>query len=280
MLFRDASGIVIATYEKYVVTKKKREHIRSSTPEGMVPISHQSDISFELEEAPPNTTVFHAERHLFPPMLLHPMAWIRYGYSKRDILKIYEGSPASEVWQLSFILSPKSMQLESSVCGVKPRLNDVFTFNYVARKTVFLNMLPHQSAFTETSETDVLCDEGLPQGVYLPVSQTDQKSWTQLRHRVADMSYDPNVIPVYTQIPMFVIKDAQYLPVQLVNEKYVKLCRVIESSIYSSIVCSPLYTPVNQPRQFEHSGTLYVFTEECVFVSVTKVNKKRKRGIT
>jgi len=280
MLVRDEFGIVISTYERYIVTGKKRRHIAMDAPTTTTPMNGDSGIVYEFKEAPPNTTVFHTECHLFPPMLLNPIAWDRYGYSKRDILKMYESSPASEVWQLSFMLSPKSMQLESSVCGVKPRLNDIFCFNYVARKTVFLNMLSHRLAFTKTQDNDTLCNENLPQGIYLPVVLLRNNLCKRMRSSVANVTYPPNQIPNYSDKPLFDILNARYLAIQKTGNGGVKLCRVIPSSAYSNMECPPLYTPVNQPRQFRHTDILYVLTEECVFAKPKRTRKRKLDSTT
>lgn len=236
-------------------------------------------------------TVFEFEAHLYPPLLLLPITWQRYGYTYDDVNKTYDKIDASFVWAISLLLLASVYEPESSSAGVRSTFQSLFTFLFISRKTVFDVFISSQSDYISKSNKSILCVERDDHKPLLPKVHVSRAQYENCKAAVPVRPPSFCWYPHYNELIQF--KDIYLVPVEYdaVNQ-LVYMVRVVDKRVYDAIEVKPKLCVVTMPliatvgpNKIEH-----IMLEEACFFSIQLVedistnivgkngNASKKRG--
>jgi hypothetical protein len=226
-----------------------------------------------------NDTWFEFDAYMYPPLMLLPTTWQRYGYIADDVHVTYEKMDASYVWQIALMLLCGVYEPEAASAGVRPTFQSPYTFLFIARKSVFDAFVTEQREFISDKSTSVLCVERTDHKPCLPkVSVTTQifeeaKSMVPSRH--------PSFCwrPEYTKL--FPFKDITLVPVEYDEvRKLVYMVRIVKKSVYDTLPIKPKLCIVTMPVSVMVADIEYILTEEACFIYSLTTSKPVQKSIT
>lgn len=232
-------------------------------------------------------TVFEFEAHLYPPLLLLPITWQRYGYTYDDVNKTYDKIDASFVWAISLLLLASVYEPESSSAGVRSTFQSLFTFLFISRKTVFDVFINSQSDYISKSGKSILCVERDDHKPLLPKVYVSQEQYDTCKAAVPVRAPSFCWYPHYQELIQF--KDIYLVPVEYdILNQLVYMVRVVDKRVYDAIQVKPKECVVTLPviATVGPDKVQYILLEEACFFSVQQTtdivvknaNASKKRG--
>jgi hypothetical protein len=252
-------------------------------------------------------TWFEFEAYMFPPLLLLPTTWQRYGYTSEDVHLTYEKMDASYVWQVALLLMCGTYEPEAAAAGVRPTFQSPFAFNFISRKTVFDVFFAEQQNYISQKSAPVLCLERPDHRPPLPKVWVTADVFERALRLVPERHPSFCWSPRYPQL--FPYKDITLVPVEFDELHHlVYMVRVVKKSVYEALPVKPKLCVVTLPvwvyvgaDTSGNNGTngtrhevlqkieTYVMTEEACFFAVgprteephalpKAISRKRKLG--
>jgi len=212
---------------------------------------------------------FEFEAHLFPPLMLLPITWKRYGYTLEDVHSTYDKIDASYVWAISLLLLASVYEPESSSAGVRSTFQSMFAFLFISRKTVFDVFINSQTEFISKSKQSILCSERPDHKPLLPKSNVTRELFDYCKNVVPVRSPSFCWAPHYVKLIPF--KDILLVPVEYDStHNLVYMVRVVKKSVYDSMEIHPKLCVVTMPVTafVGEEKTEYVLLEEACFFQV------------
>lgn len=226
-------------------------------------------------------TYFEFEAHLYPPLLLLPITWQRYGYTHEDVNLTYDKIDASFVWAISLLLLASVYEPESSSAGVRSTFQSLFTFLFISRKTVFDIFISSQSASISTSTNSILCTERDDHKPLLPKVYVPRTTFDLCKATVPVRAPSFCWTPHYRELVPF--KDIFLVPVEYDSaHNLVYMVRVVPKAVFDQIETKPKVCVVTMPviAVVGEAKTEYILLEEACFFSVVteSVEKPKNRN--
>ena len=261
-------GLTVHTHAYYTIQRGKR--VYSTTP---------------LEETKKRQdTWFEFEADLFPPLMLMPDTWQRYGYTLEDVHSTYEKMDASYVWQIALMLLFGTYEPEAASAGVRPTFQSLFTFLFISRKTVFDVFVSTQGQHISKRIGSVLCHERPDHKPTLPKVAVSSATFELARSMVP--ARHPSFMHRVTFRQSIPFKDIQLVPVEYdVAHNLVYMVRVVRRSVYDQIPVKPRECIVTLPVVVRIDSEEYILTEEACFfasgnsVAATADASRKHRGL-
>jgi hypothetical protein len=250
-----ATDLLLGARKVYVLRKGARDHLAGAK-----------------EEKTANT--FEFEATCYPPLMLLPRTWRRYGYSKSDVYEVFSHLDAAYTWQLALMLLPPEQAPEMSLTGVRATFRSPYSFTFVANRRLVAAMIERVQATKKNAfkaqTTSVLCHERSDHRPFLPKVHVSQCVFDALATQVPARRPSFCWTPVYGESYRF--KDIHLVPLAL-EGPLILMGRVVERtaferlgvSVHSSVVSMPVYVRVGK---VEH-----VLTEECCFFLTCHKNR-------
>jgi len=209
-------------------------------------------------------TWFEFEAYMYPPLMLMPTTWKRYGYTSEDVHTSYEKMDASYVWQIALMLLCGSYEPEAASAGVRPTFQSPFTFLFISRKTVFDVFISAQNAFISPKAGSVLCRERMDHKPPLPKVQISWKIFDQAKSLVP--SRHPSFCWCADYPKLFPYKDIFLVPVEYDEaHQLLYMVRAVKKDVFDAIPVKPKVCIVTLPVVITVKGVEYVLTEEACF---------------
>lgn len=252
-------GTVIHTKIHYVLLRGKRQYTDQK------PVVNKKRAIFEFEA------------FMYPPLMLLPTTWQRYGYTKEDVISTYDTMDASFVWQISLMLLCGTYEPEAASAGVRSTFQSPFTFLFISRKTVFDVFLSTQQSFVDMSSNHVLCKERPDHKPLLPKIRIPKNVFDSLRNLIPERH--PSFIWTVIYPSVYKFKDVEMVPVSYDNtNSLIYMCRVIRKSVYDDINVKPSKCVITLPSYVVIKNEKYVMMEEACFFSILKPVGKRSNA--
>ncbi len=226
-----------------------------------------------------NDSYFEFDAQLYPPLMLLPITWQRYGYTLEDVNENFGKVDASYVWALCLLLLASVYEPESSSAGVRSTFQSLFTFLFISRKTVFDIFISSQSQYISSSSQSILCHERDDHKPLLPKVYVNKALFDRCRAQVPVRHPSFCWTPLYQELIPF--KDIWLVPVEYdhVND-LVYMVRVVKKEVYDAIPVKPKLCVVTMPVIAEFQQVEYVLLEEACFfavdIGVRATNSKRR----
>lgn len=225
---------------------------------------------------------FEFDAHMYPPTMLMPTTWKRYGYTLEDVHTTYEKMDASYVWQIALMLLCGTYEPEAASAGVRPTFQSPFTFLFISRKTVFDVFISAQSEFispTIPGGKGVLCLERKDHKPPLPKVLVPRSTWEDAKSILPVRSPSFCWTPEYPRL--FRYKDITLVPVDYdETNKLVYMVRIVKQSVYDQIPIKPKKCVVTLPVYVMVGPTSYVMTEEACFYAIDQNPKPTMKDIS
>jgi hypothetical protein len=230
-------------------------------------------------------TYFEFEAYLYPPLMLLPLTWQRYGYTREDVNTTYEKIDASYVWAISLLSMCASHEPESAGAGVRSTFQSLFTFLFISRKNVFDVFINAHDTYISQSPQSILCYERSDHKPILPRVVVELPVFEKCRARVPVRAPSFCWVPHYRELVQF--KDITMVPVEYdpINQ-LVYMVRVVRQDVYDQIPVKPKLCIVTMPVLVVvgPDQAPYIMLEEaCFFALRHPANRKRAgkgRGMT
>lgn len=221
-----------------------------------------------------NDSWFEFEATVYPPLMLLPTTWKRYGYTMDDVVCTYDKIDSHLIWILALMLLCGQYEPESASAGVRPTFQSLFTFLFISRKTVFDVFISAQTQYISSKPGSILCHERLdhkpllPKVVVSPALFETVKSMVPVRH--------PSFCWVQHYNQLIPFKDISLIPVEYdeVN-KLVYMVRIVTKQVYDAIEVKPKLCIVTLPIIIMVGNQEYVLLEEACFFSLSHAQKKK-----
>ena len=214
---------------------------------------------------------FEFEAYLYPPLMLLPITWARYGYTMDDVHTTYDKIDASYVWAISLLLLASTYEPESSSAGVRSTFQSLFTFLFISRKTIFDVFISSQNDFISKSTKSILCHERTDHKPLLPKVAVTAELFNECKQAI------PKRPPSFCWTPFYAatipFQDIQVIPVEYDQiNGLVYMVRVVEKSVYDAIEVKPKLCVVTLPVVvlIGDEQKEYVLLEEACFFYVEK----------
>lgn len=226
-------------------------------------------------------TYFTFEACLYPPPLLLPLTWERYGYTLEDVQQTYDKTDASYVWALSLLLLPEECELEAAGAGVRSTFQSLFSFLFISRKGIFDLFLRAHERYLSPSTPSVLCQERPDHKPLLPrvIVSGELFEWCRLRVPERPPSF-AWVAHYEATVPY---RDVWLVPIEHdTTHRLVCMNRVIKREVYEAIPVQPKSCVVTLPVvvSIGPERTEYVMVEEACFFALqgsTQAKRKKKQ---
>ena len=228
-------------------------------------------------------TYFEFEAHLFPPLMLIPITWQRYGYTLEDVHNTYDKIDASYVWAISLLLLASSYEPEAAGAGVRSTFQSLFTFLFISRKTVFDVFVSSQTAYISKSNQSILCHVRDDHKPLLPLVPVTSELFQRCKARVPIRAPSFCWVPHYSELVHF--SDITLVPVEYdpVNS-LVYMVRVVKKTVYDEIPVKPKVCIVTLPVSalIGPAKEEYILMEEACFFTVSspELNHQPKKSRT
>jgi hypothetical protein len=224
-------------------------------------------------------SIFEFEAYLYPPAMLLPSTWKRFGYTPDDVALTFERLDACFVWVLSLLLLAGKYEPEAASAGVRSTFQSPFTFLFISRKTVFDIFIASHMQYLNTVTKSVLCFERPDHRPLLPKVYIDKSTFIGLMNMVPDRCPSFCWTAVYPTAWDF--KDIKMIPVSYdALNNLVYMVRIISKQVHESIPIKPKKCIVCLPVYVIIGDESYVLSEEACFVAQSSAPcAKRKTGI-
>jgi len=256
-------NLVLHTHVFYNLQRGKRQYTE--------------ELSSAMQDA---DTYFEFEAWLYPPLLLLPVTWARYGYNMEDVQTTYDKIDASYVWAIALLMLASTYEPESSTAGVRSTFQSVFTFLFISRKTVFDVFITAQQQHIAAGEGGILCHERDDHKPLLPKVSVTPELFEACRATVPPRAPSFCWAPIYSQVVPF--KDIWLVPVEYDRiHQLVYMVRVIPKAKYDEIPVLPKPCVVTLPviALVGETQQEYVLLEEaCFFTTQLASSSDRKRN--
>ncbi len=255
-------NLVLHTHICYTLQRGKRQYT--------------DDMTTAVQDA---DTYFEFEAWLYPPLLLLPVTWARYGYTMEDVQTTYDKIDASYVWAIALLMLASTYEPESSTAGVRSTFQSVFTFLFISRKTVFDVFITAQQQHIAPGPGGILCRERDDHKPLLPKVSVTPQLFEECRVTVPNRAPSFCWAPIYSQVVPF--KDILLVPVEYDRtNQLVYMVRVIPKSQYDEIPVLPKPCVVTMPviALIGETQQEYVLLEEACFFTTQLATSDRKRN--
>lgn len=236
----------------------------------------------ELSESTKNLeSYFEFEAYLFPPLLLLPATWKRFGYTLDDVNTTYGKIDAGYVWAISLLLLISVYEPESSSAGVRSTFQSPFAFLFISRKTVFDIFVNSQIHFISKEKKSVLCYERPDHKPLLPKVAVSSEWFHYCKFFLPPRHPSFCWAPHYSKLIPF--KDILMVPVEYDNtNNLIQMVRVVKKTVYDEMEVHPKCCVVTMPV-IAHVGedkVEYIILEESCFFYIDdpKSHVKNKRN--
>lgn len=222
-------------------------------------------------------TIFEFEAYMYPPAMLLPSTWTRYGYTAGDVSLTFERLDACFVWGISLMLLAGTYEPEAAAAGVRSTFQSPFSFLFISRKTVFDVFLATQLNQLNSATQSILCFERPDHKPLLPKIYIDCSDFVNLMKMVPDRHPSFCWTAVYPSAWTF--KDIQMVPVTYDEEhNLVYMVRILSRKVYDSITFKPKKCIITLPIHIIVDREEYVLSEEACFVAQTPFTNKKRRN--
>lgn len=250
-----------------------------------------------------NDTFFEFDAYMYPPLMMTPLTWQRYNYTREDVLTTYSKMDAAYVWQMALMLLCGHCEPEAASAGVRHTYQSLFSFLFIARKSIldtFINTykeyltIPDQhqqddeKKETNTNNTNnnnnnhashhqsCLCHERSDHIPRLPKVQVHANFFEKAKQLI------PERHPSFCWRPhypcSFDYKDIEMIPVEYdPQNNLILMSRIVKEHVVQSMKVKPKHCVVTMPVNVLVNHEKYVMLEESCFIYAIKEKKKKKR---
>jgi len=221
-----------------------------------------------------NDSWFEFEATIYPPLMLLPITWQRYGYTLEDVVSTYGEIDSHFIWQLSLMLLCGQYEPESASAGVRPTFQSLFTFLFISRKTVFDVFVSTQNQFISQKSGSILCHERFDHKPLLPKIIVPPEMFEEMKSMVPQRQPSFCWVQKYRKVIPF--KDITLIPVEYdETNKLIYMVRAVTKAVYEAIEVKPKLCIVTLPIIILVNRQEYVLLEEACFFSLSHTQKKK-----
>lgn len=244
-----SEGSVMHTKYTYTIQKGKRVQVHADCP---INSAEQSVFCFEV--------------FAHTPLMLVPLTWKRYSFTKQDVYTTFGLVDACYVWLLCLImLIGDAYDVESCTSGIRSTFQGISTFLFVSRKNMIEQLINQYSEFI-TPHGDgksVLCSDCNEHRPYLPRVLVDAETHANIRTNIPVRQASFCHVARYKIIINF--KDVLLVPVSLTGNK-VCCHRVIAYETYADKRVEHRQCFLTAPAFVVFQEKKYVLSEEACFI--------------
>ena len=211
------------------------------------------------------SSTFEYEAFMYPPAMLSPLAWIRYGYSCKDVFATFEKMEACFIWSISLFLLLGKYEPEAASAAVRPTYQSPFHFLFISRKNILDVLIEAVKPMIQKKST-VLCKERSDHFPLLPKVYVSAGEFENLKLLIPDREPSFCWTVVY---PSFY----EFNGIKLVTISYdqtndlIYMVRIIYKSTYDSMHTKPTSCFITLPTNVIVNKVQYVLHEEACFFS-------------
>lgn len=216
-------------------------------------------------------SVFKFEAYMRLPLLLLPVTWRRYEYSKQDVFRTFQKIDTVYLWQISLMLLCGEQDYSGAVAGVKSTFQSLFSFLFVSRKTLLDNFIAAHMDYVNTdNKQSRLCHERPDHKPLLPKIPIPKTDFDRLKLMIP--KHHPSFRRVLVYSSYYIFKDIFLIPVQFDETlALLYMCRIISESTFNSIPCVPKQCVITLPVKIVVGNENFVMLEEsCFFYTDTQ----------
>lgn len=240
-------GLVYTRRSRYAWKKGKREYLSETQP---------ADSWIEMEFT------------VFPPPMLLPETWKRYGYTTEDACRTFDKVDVAYVWQLALLFLNDYADNDAITSAIRVTFKSMYEFLFVSRKVLVSTFVDAQKASLVESRKGILCLERNDHKPCLPklTSATPEEFAFFLQQTPIR---PPTFYSITRYARAFVMKDVLLVPVAY-EDPMIWMMRVVPKTVYDSIPVLPKLCAVTSPALVQldsHPGQLFVLVHESSWLS-------------
>lgn len=274
---------VVASHEGLVYTRRSRYAWKKGKRE-------------YLSETQPADSWVDMEFTVFPPPMLLPATWKRYGYTTEDAYRTFDKVDVAYVWQLALLFLNDYADNDAITSAIRVTFKSMYEFLFISRKVLVSTFVDAQKAsFLDAqkplsgllpscqgttcgvkSQGSGLLDT--PKGI-LCLERNDHKPCLPKMTSAAPdefaffLQQTPIRPPTFYTITRYaramIVKDVLLVPVAY-EDPMIWMMRVVPKAVYDTIPVLPKLCAVTSPALVQldsHPGQMFVLVHESSWLS-------------
>ena len=222
---------------------------------------------------PPTETAitYTCQLTLYPPLMLLPATWERYGYTLEDVEKTFHALDALYIWQLYLmLLSDDTFETRCSPYDIR-NTNNPCTLLFATRYSM-IHDISSTCGIDFRDGPSVLDTDTSEHTPFLPVVYVEQEEFDRVCEAVP--LHEPSFLWMVHYCMSYEHNGAQFVPIY---KKPGRVCmhRIVPEDVYHAIPVKPVHSFVTKPIFATVQGARVFLTEEACFFKLKGVKRPR-----
>ncbi len=216
---------------------------------------------YEIDSQVTNT-VFEFDFYWYPPLLLHPHAWIRYNLTPSDVKSVLTSMDAYYIWQLSLAISdPEVDDIDAGPAFVKPTFQSLFALLFIIKKQMYGNIIGKFLSLLSDEKKSAICVKKSFHRPLVPLVKINEETFECLKEYVPEKFPSFMWTPFYSDV--FVLQstsnvdDILVVPIEYDQENdLIMINRIVQKKCYDELEHKPKSCVLNMPVNivYWHNG--------------------------